>query len=156
MEQKEAFAAAIRRLLDKRKQSDLARKSGIKESVLSDYVNAKRFPRKENFAAIARGLGCSPTQLEELMWKLRLEDDPGVSGGAPAEPADSAQSQFHELLFKRKIIDPHVVPDPKLRFMLEQVAASTYHYQVASSRFASAMSALVDYLTEDSSRASES
>jgi len=155
MEQKEAFAAALRKLLGKRKQSDLARRSGIKESVLSDYVNAKRFPRKENFAAVARGLGCSPTQLEELMWKLRLENDPTAGSGDSAERADPAQPRLHELLFTRRAVDPRVAADPKLRFFLEEVAASTYHCQVASSRFAAAMSALVDYLVESASPATE-
>lgn len=155
MEQKEALAIAIRRLLGKRKQSDLARRSGIKESVLSDYVNSKRFPRKENFAALARALGCAPTQLEEMMWRIRLENAPIEGGGAATAPPDPAQPQFHELLFKSRIIDPRVVVDPRLRFILEEIAASSYHVQVASSRFASAMSALVDYLAAASSPATE-
>lgn len=130
------------------KQSELARKAKIKESVLSDYVNAKRFPRPGNFAAIARGLGCTPQQLEEQMWQVRTESQ--ARKLMPSE-ADPAQLRFHELLFRGKLGDP----DPRLENMLEEVRACAYHFQLASSRFAAAMGMLVEYMANRKPPAAE-
>lgn len=143
MDQKEALAAVIKQLLGKTKQSELARKAKIKESVLSDYVNAKRYPRQDNLAALARGLGVTTERLEELAWQIRIASQ--ARKPLPAE-ADPAQARFHELLFSSKLTELRAAGDPRLKNILEELAASTYHTQVASSRFAAAMSMLVDLI----------
>lgn len=143
MDQKEALAAAIKQLLGKTKQSELARKAKIKESVLSDYVNAKRYPRQDNLAKLAHGLGCTTERLEEVAWQFRLASQ---ASERPAVEDDPAQTRFHDLLFRGKLTDSDAAGDPRLKRIYEEFAAASYHTQVANSRHFTGMSLLVDFL----------
>jgi len=146
MDRNEGFARAIRRLWDGKTASSLAEKAGIKKSTLSEYMNAKRYPREENFGKLATALGLSSKQFEEYIWNVRQgKHEPG-DHTASGLAIDLTSDRFHEILFGDVENNPRLKAEPRLRNILEEVSASAYHFRVAQERLATSVAMLIDFL----------
>lgn len=82
-------AAAIRKLRGDRTMREVARGAGVSPSGWSTYEHGKRRPRPPMIERIARGLGCTPAELEEQAWvqrRLRLEAQGADRAAGAADP----------------------------------------------------------------------
>ena len=148
MDKKEGFAEAIRRLWSGKTASSLADKAGIKKSTLSEYMNAKRYPREDNFGKLAKALGLNSKQFEEYIWNVRQGKNEVGGRTMSGLAIDPTSDRFREILFGDVENNPRLKAEPRLRNILEEVSASAYHFGVARERLATALAMLIEFVAE--------
>lgn len=75
--QRNIFAANLKRYmkLSGKEQSDLVKELGVTSSTVSDWVNAKKYPRVDKMQAIADSLGVLLSDLREEKKPTGISDD---------------------------------------------------------------------------------
>jgi transcriptional regulator with XRE-family HTH domain len=105
-----AFGRAIASLRAGRKQEEVAEIGGIDPGSWSLFETGRRRPKQANIEKIARGLGCSRLELEELTWQFRRQQLDQQTSAAPTPAAPSPASEPSALA-----LPWHAHPDPPPR-----------------------------------------